>query len=192
MLGGTSMSSLRLAAYLPIDRYLALLEESELPDRASGAVLFADISGFTQLTETLSQQFGPRLGSEKLTRYLNLTYEPLIELVHTYRGSVIGFSGDAITCWFGGENMARAVQQAITVALAMQTAIARMLEINISTMMTLNLALKVAVVAGPVRRFVVGDPALQRFDVLAGATLDRLAQAEHLASKGEIVVGPEI
>ena len=46
-----------------------------------------------------------------------------------------------------------------------------------------TLAIKVAVAAGPVRRFVVGDPQIQLIDVLAGATLERLAAAEHHAEK---------
>jgi tetratricopeptide (TPR) repeat protein/class 3 adenylate cyclase len=57
---------------------------------------------------------------------------------------------------------------------------------------TLSLAIKVAVVLGPVRRFRVGDPQIQYIDVLAGATLDRMAAAERQAEKGEIVLGPEV
>jgi class 3 adenylate cyclase len=38
-----------LAAYLPEDRRYALAQGHELADRSQGAVLFADISGFTPL-----------------------------------------------------------------------------------------------------------------------------------------------
>ena len=51
-----------------------------------------------------------------------------------------------------------------------------------------RLAVKAAVASGPARRFVVGDPAIQRKAVLAGATVTRMAVAEHLAGKGEVVV----
>ena len=51
-----------------------------------------------------------------------------------------------------------------------------------------QLVVKTVVATGPVRRFVVGDPAIQVIDVLAGATLDRLAAAEQAARQGEIVV----
>ena len=60
-----------LTAYLPIDRYHALLRGQELPDRADGAVLFADISGFTALAEALVQETGRLRGAEELTRQLN-------------------------------------------------------------------------------------------------------------------------
>jgi class 3 adenylate cyclase len=51
-----------LHTYLPQDRLRALGRGETLPDRASGAALFADISGFTPLTEALTQQLGSRRG----------------------------------------------------------------------------------------------------------------------------------
>jgi len=38
---------------------------------ARGTVLFADISGFTPLTEALVRTLGPRRGAEELARQLN-------------------------------------------------------------------------------------------------------------------------
>src|SRR5207249_3704618 len=53
---------------------------------------------------------------------------------------------------------------------------------------TIALAIKVAVVTGMVRRFLVGDPEVQLIEVLAGQTLDELALGEHLAQRGEVLV----
>ena len=53
-----------LSAYLPQDRRRALALGHTLPDRTHGAALFADISGFTPLTEALAQALGPRRGAE--------------------------------------------------------------------------------------------------------------------------------
>lgn len=50
--------------YIPIDRRLALAEGRNLPERTHGSALFADISGFTPLTEMLARQLGPRRGAE--------------------------------------------------------------------------------------------------------------------------------
>ena len=80
-------------AYLPGDRRRALLSGQALPERAIGAVLFVDISGFTPLTETLARQFGRSRGAELLTRTLNEVYQALIDQVDAYGGSVIGFAG---------------------------------------------------------------------------------------------------
>jgi len=90
-------------AYLPADRLRALARRRELPEATSGMVLFADISGFTRLTEALAHALGPRRGAEELARQLNLVYDPLIAEVDAYGGSIIGFSGDGFTCWFGGD-----------------------------------------------------------------------------------------
>ena len=174
----------RPEAYIPIDRRLAIARGEELPDRSEGTALFADISGFTPLTEALVRALGPQRGAEELPRQLNLIYDALIAEVDCYRGSVIGFSGDAITCWFDADTGLRAT----ACALRMQQAMEQFAAVPIPDGSTATLAIKVAVATGPVRRFLAGDPAIQTIDVLAGATLDRLAGAEHHASKGEVVL----
>ena len=92
-----------LDAYIPLDRRRAIASGEILPDRTQGAVLFADISGFTPLTEALVATFNPKRGAEELSKQLNAVYGALIAEIHHYSGSVIGFSGDAITCWFDGD-----------------------------------------------------------------------------------------
>ncbi len=86
-----------LYAYIPTDRRYALARGSTLPDRTTGAALFADISGFTALTDALVQALGPQRGAEELTRWLNKIYDALVAEIENYRGSVISFSGDAMT-----------------------------------------------------------------------------------------------
>jgi class 3 adenylate cyclase len=81
--------------YIPTDRRIALSLGQSLPDQTEGAVLFADVSGFTPLTEMLVQKFGPQRGAEEMTFHLNHVYEAIISKVDLYRGSVISFSGDA-------------------------------------------------------------------------------------------------
>ena len=93
-----------LAAYIPTDRRYALAKGADLPDQAQGSALFADISGFTPLTDGLVQALGPQRGAEELTRWLNKIYDALIADIESYRGSVISFSGDAVTCWFDDQN----------------------------------------------------------------------------------------
>ena len=171
------------APYIPMDRRQALAAGRELPTTTAGAALFADISGFTPLTEALARELGPQRGAEELTRQLDLIYSPIIAEVDRYRGSVIGFAGDAITCWFDGDDGRRAV----ACALAMQQVVRQFGALTTPSGRAITLAIKVAVAAGPVRRFLVGDPQMQRIDVLAGATLFRMAAAEHQAEKGEVV-----
>jgi len=61
--------------------------------------------------------------------------------------------------------------------------------VEIPPSLTIALAVRAAVVSGPVRRFLVGDPAIQIMDVLAGATLDQLAALEKQARPGEVIAG---
>ena len=178
-----------LPPYLPQDRLHALARGEPLPDRTTGAALFADISGFTPLTEKLTQTLGPRRGIEDLTRQINAVYECLIAEVERYGGSVIGFAGDAITCWFDGMDESGRMRNdssfrlppssfAVSSAFALQTAMRQFPD----------LGLKVAVTTGTARRFAVGNPEDQYWDTLAGHTISRLATAEHLANRGDILV----
>jgi len=185
-----------------MDRRQAMVEGRDLPERTSGAALFADISGFTPQTETLVKELGPRRGAEELTRQLNVIYRALITKVHYYRGSVIGFSGDAITCWFDDDPSARFRQaqpggsgqaglRATACAFRMQQALSQFVKMETPHGKPISLKIKTAIAAGPVRRFLVGNPQIQTIDVLAGTTLDCMAEAERWAKQGEIVVGPE-
>jgi class 3 adenylate cyclase/tetratricopeptide (TPR) repeat protein len=176
------------AVYIPMDRRQALANGVELPEKMEGAALFADISGFTPLTEALAQNLGPQRGAEELTRSLNQVYDAVVGELHRFGGSAIGFSGDAMTCWFSGR---RAALQAAACGLAMQEVMRAFAALPVPSGGSISLALKVAVAAGRVRRFLVGDPQIQKIEVIAGSTLDRLAEAEHHAQKGELVLDPK-
>ncbi len=174
----------RLDVYIPTDRLAALARNQTLADRATGAALFADISGFTPLTEALASELGPQRGAEELSLQLDKVYDKLIGAVHHYGGSVIGFSGDAITCWFDADDGRRAIASAVL----MQRMLAFQDVPRTPGGKVFRISIKVAVTTGPVRRFVVGRPDIQAMDVLAGGILDRLAAAEHQAQQGEVVV----
>ena len=177
-----------MRCYIPTDRLRAMALGKDLPTRAHGTALFADISGFTPLTEALLNDLGPQRGPEEVTRYLNTVFDSLITRLDHYSGSTLVFSGDAITCWFDGDNGLRAV----TCAVEMQAAMKQFVEIITPSGKKIALAMKVGIASGRVRRFLVGDPNLRIFDILAGRTLDRLADAEHHAVKGDIVLSAEV
>ena len=178
-----------LYAYIPTDRRYALARGSDLPDHPSGAALFADISGFTPLTEALVQALGPQRGSEELSRWLNEIYDGLLSEVESYRGSVISFSGDAITCWFDDQQTATSsALRATACALAMQQTMQGFAQVDIPQAGIVSLAIKVVVTVGPARRFLIGDPTIQLVDALAGETLYRLAAGEHHAQRDEVLL----
>ncbi|MBN1146890.1 MAG: tetratricopeptide repeat protein [Anaerolineales bacterium] len=177
-----------LRIYLPIDRCHALANGETIPDRVQGAALFADISGFTPLTGALAAELGRQRGAEAVLDYINPIYEALVGKLHEYRGSVIGFAGDSITCWLDGDDGRRAA----ACALAMQAIMVRYALISTEGGAQVGLSIKIGVAAGPARRFLAGNPKIHNFEALAGATLERMAAAEGLAQKGEVVASQEI
>ena len=70
----------------------------------------------------------------------------------------------------------------------MQQALQKFNRVNVPGGGTISLSIKIAVAAGPVRRFIVGDPKIQLIDIMAGKTLDRLIAAEQQAFKGEVLL----
>lgn len=171
-------------AYIARDRRRALAAGLELPDRVSGSALFADISGFTPLTEALTTELGPQRGAEELTANIGRVFDAVIGELDEFGGDVIYFAGDAITCWIDGDDGTFAC----AAAMAMQTAIERTGTIVTPGGREVRLAMKVAVAVGDARRFVVGDPEIQLIDVIAGRLMDDLAGAEHSAQKGEVIL----
>lgn len=185
-----------LSVYIPTDRRYALAQGVDLPDHAMGAALFADISGFTPLTEALVQALGPQRGAEELTFWLNKIYDALVTDIENYRGSVISFSGDAVTCWFDDQSNGSmkshahvsAALRATACALAMQQTMKQFAQVDIAGAGVVSLAIKAVVTVGPARRFLIGDPTIQLIDALAGETLYRLAAGEHHTERGEVLL----
>jgi adenylate cyclase len=177
-----------ISVYLPVDRRLALARGETLPERTEGSAIFADISGFTPLTASLVAELGLHEGAEELSRQLEQVYTALIDRVHRYGGSVIGFSGDAITCWLDGDDGSRAT----ACGIALQEAMQGFAGLQTPRGTPVSLAIKVAAVQGRVRRFLVGDPDIQRVEVIAGQLLDHLAAAEGEAKSGEVVIPAEL
>src|SRR5256885_11847263 len=96
------MSSAWLS-YVPYALAQQILEHpGESPvgwDRRMDVVaLFADVSGFTPISEALSKV--GKVGAEELTQILNSYFEPMIDLIQSYGGIIGKFGGDAMTVLF--------------------------------------------------------------------------------------------
>ena len=151
--------------------------------RFEAAVIFADISGFTPLTEALGR-IGP-VGAEELTRAINDYFTPLIALTHNWGGLVAKFAGDAMTLIFEGD---RAIPRALACALRIQDQAGR--SAHVSTRAgQFTLRTKLGLGAGPVLEAVVGTEERAEY-LFVGPPLDAAASAEHHASPGEIVLHP--
>ncbi len=155
--------------------------------RFDAVALFADVSGFTSISEALGQV--GRAGTEELTGILNDYFSPMIDLIQSYGGIIGKFGGDAMTVLFPytGDTRTATIRRAIHCALAMQADMHRYEAIPTSAG-TFSLAMKAGLAIGPVFCTTVGDPDSRLEYVIAGAVLDRCADAEHDASQGEVVV----
>ncbi len=177
-----------LAAYIPRDRVEALLRGTPLAHE--GVASIADISGFTPLTEALTSGLSADQGAEALTRALDSVFTPLIAEIHASGGSVIKFGGDALIVWHPRPPRARrmtVLRAALTAAWRMQHMMATHGRI-LTPIGPVMLQMKIGMAFGPVRRFAVGLPEYGIEDALVGRTLDRMAEAEHHARPGEIVI----
>lgn len=188
-----------LHLYLAQDRLRALARQQMLPAQAQGAALFADISGFTVLTEALALRHGERRGVEVLSQAVGGVYDALITEVERFGGSTLSFAGDAITCWFDAagdaEHAAPAAARAVQAALAMQRGLQAAADVaaaastaDAASSQTAPLALKVSVASGPAHRLAIGDASIQTLDVLAGSTVTRVAMADALAQAGDVLL----
>lgn len=155
--------------------------------RFMAVVMFADISGFTALSEALGQ--AGRTGTEELTMLLNDYFIPMISLIQSYGGMIGKFGGDALTVLFRFDSDTRIVtiRRAIACALAMQAQMPRYANMHTSAG-KFSLAIKIGLAEGPIVWTIIGDPALRLEYVFMGNALARAATAQTLAGRGFIVV----
>jgi len=172
-----------------------------LPSHTNGSALFADISGFTALTEALRNALGARRGAEGLARRIEAAYSALITQIELFGGNVIDLADNSMLCWFDDDlssiaeiesldaiSQPSGAQRAVACGFALQRAMREFARISLPDKSTTALTLKVVIASGTGRRFVVGDPKIRRMDTLAGATVARTATAEHLARAGEVLI----
>lgn len=178
-------------SFLPyhIARELAADPAAELlgrERRIPAVALFADVSGFTALSEALA---AGHAGAEELTGILNAYFTPIIALIHSYGGIVGKFGGDSLTAFFPVEPDQRSLvpRRAVACALALQAHVRRYANLETSAG-SFTLRMRVGLAEGPVYATVVGDPSARLEPILAGAVLDQAARAEAAAAPGEVVV----
>jgi class 3 adenylate cyclase len=116
-----------LASYVPgmVSRRLMQSAQPILcpaTEKFRAAVLFADISGFTPLTERMGK-LGQE-GVEKLTTHLNSYFGKLVGLVVQYGGDIVKYAGDAILAqWPTDYDMFAMCMMACQCALELQSAL---------------------------------------------------------------------
>lgn len=115
-----------LTPFLPALVIRAMADpELRLPWAADrqGAVLLADIAGFTPLAEAMARR-GAR-GAEELTALLDRVLGAMVERIESDGGSVIKFAGDALLAAWSGENLATSAHRAAAYAAALHEVVSQ-------------------------------------------------------------------
>ena len=150
-------------------------------------VLFADVSGFTALTERLAAR-GPS-GAEDLTRYLNTYFGELIEVIDAAGGDTVKFAGDALLALWPAEDEPDMVGLAESVAEAALRIQTRLHDHEVGD--GIKLSLKLSIGAGEVAAEHLGG-VFNRWELLiAGGPLSQVGVANGQASPGQVVVARE-
>ncbi|HEX2998017.1 MAG TPA: AAA family ATPase [Anaerolineales bacterium] len=192
-----------LASYVPRliqNRIIADPSPIETPvaEEFQAAILFADISGFTLLTEHLAEM-GPT-GVETLARILNEYFGQLIDIIHAYGGDVVKFAGDAvIAVWPIVPDLPLEATPQAPISRADQwqwTMRAAECAIEVHKRLTnykvenANLYLKLAISMGKIGTAHVGGVFNRWEFLMTGVPLVELGIANNLASPGEILITP--
>ena len=156
-------------------------------DLADVVVLFADVAGFTPMSEALARS--GRYGTEELSRIMNNWFDTMSDQVAESGGSVVEFQGDALIAVFDhtSETCAVTVRRAVLCALAMQSRMDRFQPV-LTQAGSFHVEMKVGLGAGPLLQTVMGDPDHRLGCVQIGPALERAAAAEHHARAGEVLV----
>jgi len=157
-----------------------LRERSALSgERKQVTVLFADVSGFTSLSE--------RLDPEEVHTLINRAFELMLAEIHRYEGTVNQFLGDGLMALFGApiahEDHARRAARA---ALGVQRALAGYRD-EVQASRGIDFGVRLGLNTGLVVVGAIGDNL--RMDYTAvGDTTNTAARMQQLARPGQVVV----
>jgi class 3 adenylate cyclase/tetratricopeptide (TPR) repeat protein len=181
------MSVVDKATTSRLDRYVSRLVldwVTDEPDRrwrlVEGTMVFADISGFTALSERLATL--GRIGTEELVDTLSRVFGGMLGIAAGHGGQLLKFGGDALLLLFTGPDHAR---HAASAAVEMRADLRRATQIPTSVG-KLKLSISMGAHSGAFHLFLVGDPYPQL--VVLGPDTTAAMDAESAAVAGQIVV----
>ena len=148
--------------------------------RRQATVVFADISGFTAMSE--------KLDPEDVTEIMNGCFAMVEQIVLDHGGTIDKFIGDAVMALFGAVGaLENAPRRAVQASLEIRDAIDRF---TIERRLPVPLRVHVGVNSGLVIAGDVGGARKRDFTVM-GDTVNLAARLEDASEKGQIFVGPD-
>lgn len=154
------------------------LPDGRLPPKESEiSILFADIVGFTAISE--------RMTPTQIAEMLNNLFEEMLQEVFAYGGTLDKYIGDCIMAFFGAPELQP--DHAERAVAAAQGMLIRLENLNANNFWQEPLQLRIAINSG---KAVVGDVgSLQRVEYTAlGATINLASRLESVCPPGECVI----
>ena len=141
------------------------------------SILFADIVGFTPLSE--------RLSPKEIAQLLNAFFEEMLQEIFAVGGTLDKFIGDCIMAFFGAPELQ--LDHADRAMVAAWGMLKRLDHLNANHMLQEPLQLRIAINSG---KAVVGDVgSSQRVDYTAlGSTINLAARMESMCPPGQCVI----
>lgn len=156
------------------------------PDRRTwpvdGSMVFADVSGFTKLSEKLAEQ--GKAGAEELTEILLGTFTDLLGEARSEGGDLLSFGGDALLLLFVGDDHA---VRATRAAVRMRAALASRGAVQTGKGRVI-LRISQGVHSGRFHLVLAGEN--QRELLVIGPDATLVTEIEAAASAGQVVVSP--
>ena len=177
--------SVTLQPYVP-DLLIHLLQRQRKHMHTHAAALFADVSGFTAMTEAFATH--GNAGAEELTGVINRFFEALIKIVGQHGGDIVSFGGDALEIAFRGPPSRRRqlTQLAHHCAIAMQQEAQAYTQVH-TRCGSFALSIKIGLSFGALNAQIVEDDTGQARFLVSGDALLWAGQAEQQAGRGEVV-----
>lgn len=153
--------------------------------RMPGTMVFADISGFTRLTERLARR--GRVGAELLSDTLDLTFATVLAPAFADGADLLKWGGDAVLLFVRGDgHEARAAGIAHSMRAALRTLVReRMLPVHAPLRMSIGIH------SGEFDLLFVGDPVSHRELIVGGPGITRLVAVEQVCTAGRILLSAE-
>ena len=148
----------------------------------AGTCVFADLSGFTSLTERLAKR--GRAGAEEMGDLVNVLFEQLLAAAYDYGANLVKWGGDAVLLLFDGEQHA---ERACRAAWMMQEVLQRIGRLQ-TTQGTVRIGMSIGIHTGEFDFALVGNR--HRELVVTGPAVTSTARMEKIASRGQVMVSP--
>lgn len=175
-----------LTTYLPRHLLYDIMRDP-VPGRTRGeflssTVLFADLSGFTAMSERLTAQ--GREGAETLTRVINDYFTTMSNIAAHHGGDLMLFGGDAMLLLFDGVD--HALRACHTAWHMQQAMVARFAQVK-TTLGTFQLRMAAGLGSGQTFAAALGAVDSMHYAVM-GPALIAMGRAEALAGGGRIIL----